>query len=348
MAKTRSKEQRALMQGLYQRKMTWWLRFTPVTGGKQVRVSLETRDLEEAIQLAKEKRGQVTIREREKAESCEGEIQRWLQVKRAEGLSVATLDYRKHILRAFVRELEAASPLHISAGGVERWWSRHRERNIHTAIDYLDVVRWWLEWLVKLGKLRRNHALDIQVPKVKPRERTNFLRAPEARALIEACGDDRDLKFAVFCGLHAGLRKNEVIEARPEWFDLEAGLLHVQVTETFVPKDRDHRTIPLTDEFRAWLGEVGLQGPFMFRPNVKHGKYQRYRCEFVKAFASARKRAGVECTFHDLRRTFASLLVSSGVSLYKVAKWLGDEMETVQKHYGHLIPQDDEVNKAWR
>jgi len=65
--------------------------------------------------------------------------------------------------------------------------------------------------------------------------------------------------------LHAGLRKDEVIEARVPWFDLEAGLLHVQKTPSFQPKDRDNRTIPLTDEFSKWLQtsfrQLGSQSP---------------------------------------------------------------------------------------
>lgn len=54
-----------------------------------------------------------------------------------------------------------------------------------------------------------------------------------------------------------------------------------------------------------------------------------------------------DVTFHDLRRTFASLLVSQGVSIYKVAKWLGDTVDVAEDTYGHLIPQDDEINAAW-
>jgi len=59
------------------------------------------------------------------------------------------------------------------------------------------------------------------------------------------------------------------------------------------------------------------------------------------------KACGLCVTFHDLRRTFASLLVSKGVSLFKVAQWLGDTIEVVEGTYAHLIQQDDEINKAW-
>jgi integrase len=104
----------------------------------------------------------------------------------------------------------------------------------------------------------------------------------------------------------------------------------------------------MTAELREWLRDVyGLHQPFMLAPTVKHGRY-RYRYDFRKAFDALVNRCGLAVTFHDLRRTFASLLVSRGVSLYKVAKWLGDELVTVQTHYGHLIPQDDEINASWR
>lgn len=103
----------------------------------------------------------------------------------------------------------------------------------------------------------------------------------------------------------------------------------------------------MTNEFKAFLEVYGLRSPFMLRPEIEPGKY-RYRYDFRKAFDGLVERAGLaDVTFHDLRRTFASLLVSKGVSLYKVAKWLGDELETVQQHYGHLIPQDDEINVIW-
>ncbi len=37
--------------------------------------------------------------------------------------------------------------------------------------------------------------------------------------LISEC-PDRELKFILYCGFHAGLRKGEIVQARPEWFDL--------------------------------------------------------------------------------------------------------------------------------
>jgi integrase len=44
-------------------------------------------------------------------------------------------------------------------------------------------------------------------------------------------------------------------------------------------------------------------------------------------------------TPHDLRRSFASIAVSNGVSFEDVAEVLCDSVETVRRHYGHLDPR---------
>ena len=335
------------MKGLYQQRQTWWLRWTPVPGGGQCRQSLQTRDLGEAISRARRIQAITGPERREEAASCEAEIEQYLASKARAGLSRSTLDSRRYVLRGFVQSLDAATPRMISPAGCRRWFEERLRLHEHTAVAYLHQVRWWFAWLMESGKLARDPTSGIVPPKLRMRARQRFLLAHEARALVEACAE-AELKFAILCGLHAGMRKLEVIEARPQWFDLEAGLIHIQKTATFEPKDRDNRTVPMTEELRAFLRDYGLRAPFMLAPQVTHGR-ARYRFDFRKAFDSLARRAGFDdVTFHDLRRTFASLLVSRGVSLYKVAKWLGDELDTVQTHYGHLIPQDEQINAAWR
>lgn len=350
-------------KGLYLRRGSYWLRWTPVPGGPQARQPLGTKDLAEAIKEAARVRRTDGPVKRQEAGECVAEIDRYLAEKKTEGLSKATLSSRRYVLVGFCNELEALTPRHINTSAVMRWYEKKREGSPHTAVAYLRQVRWWMAWLMERGTLARDPSSGIKIPKLKMQARRRFLMPDEARRLLAACdvsaenrrktqeeqqAEREALKFAVMCGLHAGMRKLEIIEARPDWFDLEAGLIHIQATATFEPKDRDNRTVPMTEEFREWLKGYGLRTPFMLHPQAKHGKY-RYRYDFRKAFDALVTRAKLEgVTFHDLRRTFASLLVSKGVSLYKVAKWLGDELDTVQQHYGHLIPQDDEINVSWK
>ena len=69
----------------------------------------------------------------------------------------------------------------------------------------------------------------------------------------------------------------------------------------------------------------------------------RYRYDFKFRFNAYVRSMGLECTYHDLRRSFASILVNQGVSGFLVAEWLGDDVSVVQQIYGHLAPYHDEI-----
>lgn len=343
------------MKGLYLRRKVWWYNFTPAPYAARVRVSTGEEDEVEAIKVARRLQEEAGREVRALAGGCDLEIAGYLASLKKQRLSKSTMDLRAQVLQNFVTWHEVAAPQLVKAAEVQRWFDQRWRKHPETAVKYLSVVRWWYEWLMDGGKVPANPATDIEIPKMPMRQRRDFLRPVQARKVIDACTDDNTLKFALYCGLHAGLRKLEVVEAVPAWFDLEEGLIHLDTTgPTFAPKDRDTRTVPMTKEFQTWLKRVYLKGrpdwksePFMMMPKVEHGKH-RYRWEFRKPFVAHMEKLGLErFTFHDLRRTFASLLVSKGVSIYKVAKWLGDAVKVVEETYGHLIPKDDDIDASW-
>ena len=173
-----------------------------------------------------------------------------------------------------------------------------------------------------------------------------FCREAQRDQLIETAERD-DLKFALYCGFHAGMRKNEIIEARPFWFDMEARLIHMRRTPTMNFKDREERTVPMTAEFHDFLLGYGLREPFMLQPEVNKGK-NRYRYDFKRPFSEHVTAQGFPwVTIHTMRHTFASLLASHGVSLYKIAVWLGDDPRVVDRRYARLKPNDPDIERAF-
>ena len=70
----------------------------------------------------------------------------------------------------------------------------------------------------------------------------------------------------------------------------------------------------------------------------------RYRFDFIKRFERLIREQGIVCSYHDLRRTFASLKVSAGVSLLKVSSWCGHRTSVCEESYAHLIPMDDQID----
>lgn len=332
--------------GIYLRGSVYWLNFQ--RKGKRIFVSLETDDFAEAVKKAAEMRahpGLVT------ANDFESEIQAFIAYKRRkQEFTEASAHGRGFILKAFARWLGKASPAHVTRSDVQEYYDLNlRDYSATTANSYVSILRSFFNWCVSVARICRvNPCSNIDQSEDENRGVTmrDFCTETQRNKLISTCTRE-DLSFVLYCGFHAGLRKKEIIEARPFWFDLNAGLIHLRRTATMQFKDREERTIPMTKQFKAFLKTYGLREPFMLQPSVKQGR-NRYRYDFIRPFNEHCKLQELAwVTPHTMRHTFASLLVSHGVSLYKVAIWLGDDPRVVDRRYARLKPKDPDIERAF-
>jgi integrase len=123
--------------------------------------------------------------------------------------------------------------------------------------------------------------------------------------------------------------------------------LQITRSEDFDTKDHDDRVVPLTEDFAGFLKCYPLRSPFMIAPHKRCGGRHRYRFDFSRRFETYVHSKNVFISFHDCRRTFASLHASAGTSIFKIARWLGDDVQTVGRHYAHLTPADNEINRPY-
>jgi len=321
------------LKGLWNRNGTYWMTDTlPVFG--RVRISLKTQSLGEAL------RKRDAILANPSAYLTPSDIEDFREYQADKGVSERWQDECEWLLSRILNDT-GRGIRELTPADVAKWLAA---RPAPSRVSYARIIRGFGRWQAAHGRTD----ISILIPKErKPANvRKRFLTAQEAASLIEAAAPDEDLSFAIYCGLHAGLRKGEIIAARPHWFDLDAGLLHVQNEADWKVKDRDARTIPLTTGFLAFLRSYGIRAPYMLKPDIAPG-VSLYRWDFRARWNNLLRSTGIVCTFHDLRRTFASHLVSKGVSIYKVAKWLGDGVAITEKVYGHLLPADDDINRAW-
>src|SRR5206468_3924219 len=76
---------------------------------------------------------------------------------------------------------------------------------------------------------RCNPVKDVKVARTVGRARKDFCTYDLRDRLIREAPTE-ELRFILFCGFHAGLRFQEIVEARPFWFDLESCYLHLRKT----------------------------------------------------------------------------------------------------------------------
>lgn len=330
------------LRGLYKRGNTFW--FAHQKDGRRFFVSLKTDDYVQAVQKAS-----VLLRtpSLHPTEGLRPDIEAFLKHQREHHLfTAATADSKGAILRKFgdwVGWLDTAS---ITTEDIQRFYDEQRQTiKEGSAQTYVMALRSFFGWAVKQKLARVNPVAEVQVGRIVSTPRRRFCTFAERDRII-AEAPTAELRFVLYCGFHAGLRKNEIIQARPDWFDLDQGLLHVRKTPTFEPKDKEERTVPLTQEFREFLAGYGRPTPFMLRPDVEQGK-SLYRYDFDRPYYRHLEPLGFRwVTPHIMRHTFGSLLASRGCSIYKIATWMGDEVATTQKHYAKLLPIDPDIELA--
>lgn len=198
-----------------------------------------------------------------------------------------------------------------------------------------EVIRKMFAYAVKWGWREDNPAMGFRRRMESPRER--FLSHEEIARLaaaLDVAEDTRAADIIRMCML-TGARVGEVRQARFEDFNLE----HLTWTKpaTTTKQRRVHR-VPISDQAAAIVRlrrQVMLAGcPWLFPGDTPGQPVQEVRRFWQRI---QREAAIEEVRIHDLRHTFASLLVSGGASLEMIGKLLGhSQMQTTQR-YAHLM-----------
>ena len=179
-------------------------------------------------------------------------------------------------------------------------------------------------------------------------ERERFLTPEEIGRLakaLDAAKDQRAAGIIRLCML-TGARSGEVRQARFEQFNLDLGSWSKPASTT---KQRKIHRIPISGEVAAIVRQrqllVPRGNPWLFPGDTPGQPVKEIRRFWIGIQTEAKL---PDVRIHDLRHTFASLLVSGGASLEMIGKLLGHgQMQTTQR-YAHLMdsPLRDGVNSV--
>lgn len=156
-----------------------------------------------------------------------------------------------------------------------------------------------------------------------------ILTKDEIARLLSVCSDY--FRPIVLTALHTGMRKMEILTLKWEQVDLDNRVITILFS-----KSGRIRKIPIN----AVLFEVlrGLKekatSEYVFicrRTKLPPG-------EIRTAWLTAIRKSSIICRFHDLRHTFASHLVASGVDIVTVKELLGHSEIKMTMRYAHSAP----------
>ena len=172
-----------------------------------------------------------------------------------------------------------------------------------------------------------------------PNQITRFLDQDETRRLFAAVEQSECAiaRHIITFLLLTGARKRECYDAKWQDFDLDRGLWTIPENKSGQP-----RVVTVSSAVVELLHTVAD----LHRKALPQGQSSHVFCNlrtgrpyyhFYQTWNRIRIRAGLEdFRMHDLRHSFASALVSNGVSLYEVQELLGQSSPRTTMRYAHL------------
>lgn len=332
---------------LFKRKKTFWIRYT--YQGKQYRESLKTHDPTVARRLAKHIEKQLILGMHavpDEKTPIDSFLEQYFPYAEAHKSSKTVLIDRWAIKelgkRIPIRYLQDVTPNQIENFKCALKDSGLSSNSINIHLRHLSSI---FGVAVKWGLLRKNPFSGIPKFKVEKNPPRFLSKDQIEKVLSIAQNHGRDITLVFLLGIYAGLRRNEIANARWEWFDFDHKTLTLSSYGDFHLKDYECRTIPLHSRLADFLASERQDEGYLFIPE-KQLSHWRYRYEFRTVFNTVCLKAELTwVTPHILRHTFASHLAISGVSLYKISKWLGHSNYSTTQIYAHLQAGDDEIEK---
>ncbi|MDW9936590.1 tyrosine-type recombinase/integrase [Sinorhizobium meliloti] len=236
-------------------------------------------------------------------------------------------------------------------------WTKHIEPTLgKKAVSEIDEAAFqrWLDGIKSDGQ--RSHCLtlaksiikfaksrglaethDIEAKAEKSKELQNFYSQTEllvldkaAQALIVDSPHRLIVISAVRLLLQSGMRTGEVLALR--WSDIVRSRHVIKL-----PRDKAHKTgreVELTPGMIAIIDGLPRINDWVFpSPDSKNG----HLTTIQKAWRDVCKRAGLQRHRpHDMRHSWASSAINSGVSLFVTGQILGHKQATTTQRYAHL------------
>jgi integrase len=274
----------------------------------------------------------------------------WLEHKRTNVRESTWIMYKGHINNHFqdildIKISKITSPL------VEKYISKKQAECIALASIRKLLVTFGqvMNYAVRHKYIDHNPVREAERPKGQgaiEKERSRILRPNEVTALLAATPNPK-YKLLFMLAAMSGARQGELLGLK--WADIDWDNKQLSILRTFNKgrwyQPKSHHSIRRIDlgpamlsELRKWKmacppNKQNLVFPTVNGETICHGNMLR------RHFYPAVKEAGLKhLRFHDLRHTYASLLIDQGENIKYIQMQLGHSSPTITLNvYAHLL-----------
>lgn len=322
--------------GIFKRGPVWWMRFS--YQGKQIRESTETDDRKLAQRIFDKTKGEIaegTWFEKLPAENytfaelMDKYLKEYSVVNKAASSHIRDKSVNSHLQEHFGKfYLPEITPKIIS----EYKTKRREEGASPRTINYeLTVMSHAFNLATREWEITNDNPVQ-KVAREKVRNQVErWLTDEEEERLISASPDW--LRSIITFAIYTGFREGEILGLK--WSQVDFRRKEITISEQ---KNDQTDTLPLNNKTIMVLREKWnnrrKDDEYVF-PSQNNTRILHRN--LFRAFQSAKEKAKIEkFRFHDLRHTFATRLVQSGVDIYavkKLGRWKTLSMVT---RYGHF------------
>jgi integrase len=178
-----------------------------------------------------------------------------------------------------------------------------------------------------------------KLSRLEQEKEVNYLTKDQAQKLLtEAKNTDKRIYLYCLFGLHAGLRRGEILGLK--WGDFDPINNRITISRSYrtdPTKSGKSRQVPISEDLEEMLNEEDY-----FNKNINEYVFEKIIREPNPIISDLCKKTNIPVIkSHGLRHTFATLALESGISPRTVQSWLGHKsLATTLNTYWNMLPNE--------
>lgn len=280
----------------------------------------------------------------------------WLEFKKSYLRETTWEVYQIHVKHHFY-DLDEIKINKIMTPTIEKWITKRQTdgMNISTIRKIIVTLNQIMAYAVRHKLIDSNPVRDAERPRRSIEDKTggkiSVLTPNQIRALLEATPDQK-YRTLFLTAIMTGARQGEILGLKWSDVDFDKKQIHIRRTfnhgRFFSPKTKESvRAIDcpptLIQELRLWKLASSPNGNDLLFAN-EAGEAMNYSNMVQRHFFKGLKDAKISrIRFHDLRHSYASLLLQQGENIKYIQTQLGHSSPTVTLNvYSHLMKKENQ------